>query len=195
LKKCAPAEGPRSAPCRTTCSSFIPGSPSPRGHYITGGVAVISRKAVEGSMPPAYMFFGYRTASSARDRAQESLGPGLGAAHGEPVLREAVSLSHERPAARALLRLEAQYAGLPVDRRRLRISHRPSRAMRLDMAWNRRDAAMDVIRAGDRLEAFLARGGRSGERDLVQNPWPSGSCRRCAPLQAQALVLNRRGRD
>ena len=89
----------------------------------------------------------------------------------------------------ALLRLEAQYAGLPVDLRRLRLSHRPYAVLiRLDISLDLDEAPpLAVVSSWGRLEAFLAPGDDLA-RGILYNTMAIGFLRAGALLQAQELA-------
>jgi ATP/maltotriose-dependent transcriptional regulator MalT len=89
----------------------------------------------------------------------------------------------------ALLRLESQYAGLPVDLRRLRLSHRPYAVlMRLDMSLDIDETPpLEVISSWGRLEAFLTPGDDLA-RGILYNTMAIGFLKAGALLQAQELA-------
>jgi len=83
----------------------------------------------------------------------------------------------------ALLRLEAQYPGLPVDLRRLRLSHRPLALLaRLDICVSIDEPPpLDIVTSWGRLEALLP----------ADDPWARGflfNMMTIGFLQADALV-------
>ena len=98
----------------------------------------------------------------------------------------------------ALLRLDAQYAGLPLDLRRLRVSHRPyALLMRLDLSLDLDESPpADVISSWGRLDAYLPPGDDMA-RGILYNTMAIGFLQAGALLQAQqfaedALAVYRR---
>lgn len=88
----------------------------------------------------------------------------------------------------ALLRLDAQYPRLPVDLRKLRLSHRPYAVlMWLDISLDLDEAPVEVIESWGRLEALLPPGDELA-RGILYNTMAIGFLQAGALLQARQLA-------
>jgi DNA-binding CsgD family transcriptional regulator len=135
------------------------------------------------------MFFGYRHGYQALETVLQKFGPDW-ERRTESLLFARLYLMIKSGQPRdALLRLEAQYAGLPVDLRRLRLSHRPYAVlMRLDMSLDIDETPpLEVISSWGRLEALFAPGDDMA-RGILYNTMAIGFLQAGALVQAQALA-------
>jgi DNA-binding CsgD family transcriptional regulator len=135
------------------------------------------------------MFFGYRHGYQALEAVLESFGPDWERRTESLLFARLYLLIKTGQPREALLRLEAQYPGLPVDLRRLRLSHRPYAVlMRLDMSLDIDETPpLDVISSWGRLEAFLAPGDDMA-RGILYNTMAIGFMQAGALVQAQELA-------
>ncbi|MDB6083237.1 MAG: alkS, partial [Gammaproteobacteria bacterium] len=135
------------------------------------------------------MFFGYRHGYQALEIVLESFGPDWERRTESLLFARLYLLIKSGQPREALLRLEAQYAGLPVDLRRLRLSHRPYAVlMRLDMSLDMDETPpLEVISSWGRLEAFLGPGDDMA-RGILYNTMAIGFLQAGALLQAQELA-------
>jgi DNA-binding CsgD family transcriptional regulator len=146
-------------------------------------------RAVEVFDAAGGMFFGYRQGYQALVRVLESFGA-EGERRTETVFLARLHLLMKSGRSReALLRLDAQYSGLPIDLRRLRVSHRPyALLMRLDLSLDLDESpALDVIASWGRLDAYLAPGDDMA-RGILYNTMAIGFLQAGALLQAQQFA-------
>ena len=135
------------------------------------------------------MFFGYRHGYQALGHVLESFGA-EGERRTESVFLARLQFMMKSGRSReALLRLDAQYAGLPIDLRRLRVSHRPyALLMRLDLSLDLDESPpLDVIASWGRLDAYLAPGDDMA-RGILYNTMAIGYLQAGALLQAQQFA-------
>jgi DNA-binding CsgD family transcriptional regulator len=106
------------------------------------------------------MFFGYRQGYQALETVLQKFGPDW-ETRTESLFFARLYLTVKSGRSReALMRLESQYPGLPVDLRRMRLSHRPYAVlMRLDVSLDVDETPpLDVISSWERLGGLLAPG-------------------------------------
>jgi DNA-binding CsgD family transcriptional regulator len=146
-------------------------------------------QAVEVFNAAGGMFFGYRHGYQALEKVLQSFGPDWERRTESLLFARLYLLIKSGQPREALLRLEAQYTGLPVDLRRLRLSHRPYAVlMRLDMSLDIDETPpLDVISSWGRLEAFLAPGDDMA-RGILYNTMAIGFLQAGALVQAQELA-------
>jgi DNA-binding CsgD family transcriptional regulator len=129
------------------------------------------------------MFFGGRHGYQALERILERFGPDWERrAEALFLARNTLMVKAGKPR-EALLRLDSQYPGLPVDLRRLRLSHRPLALLaRLDICVCMDEPPpLDIVRSWGRLEALLP----------ADDAWPRGflfNMMTLGFLQTDALV-------
>jgi DNA-binding CsgD family transcriptional regulator len=135
------------------------------------------------------MFFGYRHGYGALETVLESFGAEWERRTDSLLFARLYLLTKSGRTREALLRLEAQYPGLPVDLRRLRLSHRPyAILMRLDMSLDIDEAPpVEVILSWGRLDAFFAPGDDLA-RGILYNTMAIGFLQAGALPQAQQLA-------
>jgi DNA-binding CsgD family transcriptional regulator/tetratricopeptide (TPR) repeat protein len=135
------------------------------------------------------MFFGYRHGYQALETVLQSFGPDWERRTESLFFARLYMMIKSGQPREALLRLEAQYPGLPVDLRRLRLSHRPYAVlMRLDMTLDVDEAPpLEVISSWGRLDAFLEPGDDMA-RGILYNTMAIGFLQAGALLQAQELA-------
>jgi hypothetical protein len=99
------------------------------------------------------MFFGYRHGYQTLETVLQKFGPDWERRTESLLFARLYLMIKSGQPREALLRLEAQYAGLPVDLRRLRLSHRPYAVlMRLDMSLDIDETPpLEVISSWGRL--------------------------------------------
>jgi ATP/maltotriose-dependent transcriptional regulator MalT len=146
-------------------------------------------QAVEVFNAAGGMFFGYRHGYQALETVLRSFGPDWERRTESLFFARLYLMIKTGQSREALLRLEAQYPGLPVDLRRLRLSHRPYAVlMRLDMSLDVDEAPpLAVISSWGRLDAFLAPGDDMA-RGILYNTMAIGFLQAGALLQAQELA-------
>jgi LuxR family maltose regulon positive regulatory protein len=135
------------------------------------------------------MFFGYRHGYQALETVLAKFGPEWERCTESLLFARLYLMVKSGQPREALLRLEAQYAGLPVDLRRMRLSHRPYAVlMRLDMSLDMDETPpLEVISSWGRLEALLAPGDDLG-RGILYNSMAIGFLQAGALLQAQEFA-------
>jgi DNA-binding CsgD family transcriptional regulator len=106
------------------------------------------------------MFFGYRQGYQALATVLQKFGPEWEARTESLFFARLYLLVKSGQSREALMRLESQYPGLPVDLRRMRLSHRPYAVlMRLDVSLDVDETPpLDVISSWERLGGLLAPG-------------------------------------
>jgi len=135
------------------------------------------------------MFFGYRHGYQSLQQVLDGFGP-EGERRAESLFLARCQLLMKSGQSRAAMqRLDAQYAGLPLDLRRLRVSHRPyALLMRLDLSLDLDEApSLDVISSWGRLEAFLNPGDDIA-RGMLYNTMALAFLQAGALLQAQEFA-------
>lgn len=144
------------------------------------------------------MFFGYRHGYPALERVLESFGAEWERRSETLFLARMHLLVKSGQSREALIRLDAQYSGLPLDLRRLRVSHRPyALLMRLDLSLDLDESPpLEVISSWGRLDAFLNPGDELA-RGILYNTMAIGFLQAGALLQAEefateALTVYRR---
>jgi DNA-binding CsgD family transcriptional regulator/tetratricopeptide (TPR) repeat protein len=146
-------------------------------------------QAVEVFEAAGGMFFGYLHGYQALERVLESFGE-EGERRTESVFLARLKLLIKSGRSReALLRLDAQYVGLPLDLRRLRVSHRPyALLMRLDLSLDLDEAPpLDVISSWGKLDAFLNPDDEMA-RGILYNTMAIGFLQAGALVQAQEFA-------
>jgi DNA-binding CsgD family transcriptional regulator len=135
------------------------------------------------------MFFGYRHGYQALETVLARFGPEWERRTETLLFARLYLMVKSGQTREALLRLEAQYSGLPVDLRRMRLSHRPYAVlMRLDMSLDIDETPpLEVISSWGRLEGLLAPGDDVG-RGILYNTMAIGFLQAGALLQAQQLA-------
>jgi DNA-binding CsgD family transcriptional regulator len=135
------------------------------------------------------MFFGYRHGYQALESVLQKFGPDWERRTESLLFARLYLMIKSGQPREALLRLEAQYAGLPVDLRRLRLSHRPYAVlMRLDMSLDIDETPpLEVISSWGRLEALFAPGDDMA-RGILYNTMAIGFLQAGALVQAQELA-------
>jgi DNA-binding CsgD family transcriptional regulator len=135
------------------------------------------------------MFFGYRHGYQALETVLQKFGPDWERRTESLLFARLYLMIKSGQPREALLRLEAQYAGLPVDLRRLRLSHRPYAVlMRLDMSLDIDETPpLEVISSWGRLEALFAPGDDMA-RGILYNTMAIGFLQAGALVQAQELA-------
>jgi DNA-binding CsgD family transcriptional regulator len=135
------------------------------------------------------MFFGYRHGYQTLETVLQKFGPEWERRTESLLFARLYLMIKSGQPREALLRLEAQYAGLPVDLRRLRLSHRPYAVlMRLDMSLDIDETPpLEVISSWGRLEALFAPGDDMA-RGILYNTMAIGFLQAGALVQAQELA-------
>jgi DNA-binding CsgD family transcriptional regulator len=135
------------------------------------------------------MFFGYRHGYQTLEAVLQKFGPDWERRTESLLFARLYLMIKSGQPREALLRLEAQYAGLPVDLRRLRLSHRPYAVlMRLDMSLDIDETPpLEVISSWGRLEALFAAGDDMA-RGILYNTLAIGFLQAGALVQAQELA-------
>jgi DNA-binding CsgD family transcriptional regulator len=135
------------------------------------------------------MFFGYRHGYQTLETVLAKFGPEWERRTESLLFARLYLMVKSGQPREALLRLEAQYAGLPVDLRRMRLSHRPYAVlMRLDMSLDMDETPpLEVISSWGRLEALLSPGDDLG-RGILYNSMAIGFLQAGALLQAQEFA-------
>jgi len=135
------------------------------------------------------MFFGYRHGYQALEQVLKAAGPDL-EQHSEDLYFARLWLMIKSGQPReALLRLEARHPGLPVDLRRMRLSHRPYAVLlRIDISMDIDETPpVEVIASWGRLEALLPPGDDLG-RGLLFNTMAIGFLQADALLEAEKMA-------
>ena len=159
-------------------------------HAITSLVDLgLFTQAIEVFNAAGGMFFGYRHGYQALETVLAKFGPEWERRTETLLFARLYLMVKSGQPREALLRLEAQYSGLPVDLRRMRLSHRPYAVlMRLDMSLDMDETPpLEVISSWGRLEALLAPGDDLG-RGILYNSMAIGFLQAGALLQAQELA-------
>jgi DNA-binding CsgD family transcriptional regulator len=106
------------------------------------------------------MFFGYRQGYQALETVLQKFGPDWETRTESLFFARLYLIVKSGQSREALMRLESQYPGLPVDLRRMRLSHRPyALLMRLDISLdNDETPPLDVISSWERLGGLFAPG-------------------------------------
>jgi DNA-binding CsgD family transcriptional regulator len=134
------------------------------------------------------MFFGYRHGYQALETVLEKFGPDWERRTESLFFARLYLMIKSGQPREALLRLEAQYAGLPIDLRRLRLSHRPYAVlMRIDMSLDNETPPLEVISSWGRLGALFAPGDEMA-RGILYNTMAIGFLQAGALVQAQELA-------
>jgi DNA-binding CsgD family transcriptional regulator len=135
------------------------------------------------------MFFGYRQGPRALTVVLDAFGPDWERRHEPLFLARLYLLIKSGQPREALLRLEAQQPGLPVDLRRLRVSHRPYAVlMRIDLSLDLDEPPpLEVVASWGRLEAFFTPGDELA-RGILYNIMALGFLEAGALSQAQELA-------
>ena len=140
-------------------------------------------EAVEVFEAAGGIFFGYRHGFHALERVLERLGPERERNTESLFFARLYLMIKSGQVREALLRLDSQHPGLPVDLRRLRLSHRPyALLLRIDLSLDiDENPPLEVIASWGRLEALFPPGDTLA-RGLLYNTMAIGF------LQAGALV-------
>jgi DNA-binding NarL/FixJ family response regulator len=135
------------------------------------------------------MFFGYRHGYQALEAVLEKFGPDWERRTESLFFARLYLMIKSGQPRDALLRLEAQHPGLPIDLRRLRLSHRPyALLMRLDMSLDIDETPpLEVISSWGRLEALFAPGDDLA-RGILFNTMAIGFLQAGALLEAQEVA-------
>ncbi len=135
------------------------------------------------------MFFGYRHGYQALERVLDGFGLEWERRTESVFLARLHVLVKSGQSREALIRLDAQYAGLPIDLRRLRVSHRPhALLMRLDLSLDLDESPpLEVISSWGRLDAFLNPGDELA-RGILYNTMAIGYLQARALLQAEEFA-------
>jgi DNA-binding CsgD family transcriptional regulator len=106
------------------------------------------------------MFFGYRQGYQALKTVLQKFGPEWETRTESLFFARLYLIVKSGQSREALMRLESQYPGLPVDLRRMRLSHRPyALLMRLDISLdNDETPPLDVVSSWERLGGLFAPG-------------------------------------
>jgi len=106
------------------------------------------------------MFFGYRQGYQALESVLQKFGPDWEARTESLFFARLYLIVKSGRSREALMRLESQHPGLPVDLRRMRLSHRPYAVlMRLDISLDIDETPpLDVISSWERLGGLFAQG-------------------------------------
>jgi DNA-binding CsgD family transcriptional regulator len=135
------------------------------------------------------MFFGYRQGYQALETVLQKFGPHW-ETRTESLFFARLYLSVKSGRSReALVRLEAQHPGLPVDLRRMRLSHRPYAVlMRLDISLDIDETPpLDVISSWERLGGLFAPGDDMA-LGILYNTMAIGFLQAGALVQAQEVA-------
>lgn len=135
------------------------------------------------------MFFGYRQGYQALETVLQKFGPDW-ETRTESLFFARLYLSVKSGRSReALMRLESQYPGLPVDLRRMRLSHRPYAVlMRLDVSLDVDETPpLDVISSWERLGGLLVPGDDMA-LGILYNTMVIGFLQAGALVQAQEVA-------
>jgi DNA-binding CsgD family transcriptional regulator len=135
------------------------------------------------------MFFGYRHGYQALEQVLKAAGPDR-EQHSEDLFFARLWLMIKCGQPReALLRLEARYPGLPVDLRRMRLSHRPYAVLlRVDISLDIDETPpVEVIASWGRLQALLPPGDDLA-RGLLFNTMAIGFLQADALLEAEKMA-------
>jgi DNA-binding NarL/FixJ family response regulator len=146
-------------------------------------------QAVEVYNAAGGMFFGYRHGYQALETVLEKFGPDWERRTESLFFARLYLMIKSGQPREALLRLEAQYAGLPVDLRRLRLSHRPHAVlMRIDISLDIDETPpLEVISSWGRLGALFAPDDDLA-RGILYNTMAIGFVQAGALVQAQELA-------
>jgi len=135
------------------------------------------------------MFFGYRHGYQALESVLEKFGPDWERRTESLLLARLYLMVKSGQSREALMRLESQYSGLPVDLRRMRLSYRPYAVLiRLDLSLDIDDTPpLEVISSWGRLGALLTPGDDIA-RGILCNTMAIGFLQAGALVQAQELA-------
>jgi DNA-binding CsgD family transcriptional regulator len=135
------------------------------------------------------MFFGYRHGYQALEAVLEKFGPDWERQTESLFFARLWLMIKSGQPREALMRLETQYAALPIDLRRLRLSHRPYAVlMRIDMSLDIDETPpLEVISSWGRLGALFAPGDDMA-RGILYNTMAIGFLQAGALVQAQELA-------
>jgi DNA-binding CsgD family transcriptional regulator len=131
------------------------------------------------------MFFGHRHGFPSLEQVLDAFGSEWERRTESVFLARILLLVKSGQSREALIRLDAQYSGLPIDLRRLRVTHRPyALLMRLDLSLDLDESPpLDVITSWGRLDAFLSPGDVLA-RGVLYNSMAIGYLQAGALLQA-----------
>lgn len=135
------------------------------------------------------MFFGYRHGYQALESVLEKFGPDWERRTENLLFARLYLMVKSGQSREALVRLEAQYAGLPIDLRRMRLSHRPYAVLlNLDMSLDIDETpSLEVISSWGRLAALFAPGDDLA-RGILYNTMAIAFLQAGALVQAQELA-------
>jgi ATP/maltotriose-dependent transcriptional regulator MalT len=135
------------------------------------------------------MFFGYRHGYQALESVLEKFGPDWEWRTESLFLARMYLMVKSGQSREALVRLESQHSGLPVDLRRMRLSYRPYAVLiRLDLSLDIDDTPpLEVISSWGRLGALLTPGDDMA-RGILCNTMAIGFLQAGALVQAQTLA-------
>jgi DNA-binding CsgD family transcriptional regulator len=160
-----------------------------------------STQALEIFMRAGGAFFGYRHGYQALARVLESFAPQQEQRSDELFYARLWLMIKSGQPREALLRLEARHPGLPVDLRRMRLSHRPMAVLlRIDISLDIDETPpLEVIASWGRLQALLPAGNELA-LGLLFNTMAIGFLQADALLEAEqmateALAAYRRARS
>jgi DNA-binding CsgD family transcriptional regulator/tetratricopeptide (TPR) repeat protein len=135
------------------------------------------------------MFFGYRQGYQALEMVLQKFGPDWEARTESLFFARLYLIVKSGRSREAFMRLEAQYPGLPVDLRRMRLSHRPYAVlMRLDISLDIDETPpLDVISSWERLGGLFAPGDDVA-LGILYNTMAIGFLQAGALVQAQQIA-------
>lgn len=134
------------------------------------------------------MYFGYRHGYQGLEKVLDAFGPEWERRRESLFFARLYLLVKTGKSREALLRLDAQYPRLPVDLRKLRLSHRPYAVlMCLDISLDIDEPPLEVVESWGRLEALLPPGDDLA-RGILYNTMAIGFMQADALLQAQQLA-------
>jgi DNA-binding CsgD family transcriptional regulator len=146
-------------------------------------------QAVEVFNAAGGMFFGYRQGYQALETVLKKFGPDWEERTESLFFARLYLMVKSGQAREAFMRLESQCPGLPVDLRRMRLSHRPYAVlMRLDISLDHDDTPpLEVISSWERLGALFAPGDDMA-LGILYNTMAIGFLQAGALVQAQELA-------
>jgi DNA-binding CsgD family transcriptional regulator len=149
----------------------------------------LAERAIEVFNAAGGMFFGYRQGYQALEIVLEKFGAGWEARSDSLFFARLYLIVKSGSSREALMRLEAQHPGLPVDLRRMRLSHRPYAVlMRLDISLDMDETPpLDVISSWERLGGLFAPGDDMA-LGILYNTMAIGFLQAGALVQAQEVA-------
>ena len=146
-------------------------------------------QAVEVFNAAGGMFFGYRQGYQALETVLQKFGPDWEVRAENLFFARLYLMVKSGQSREALMRLESLYPGLPVDLRRMRLSHRPYAVlMRIDISLDSDETPpLEVISSWERLGALFAPGDDLA-LGILYNTMAIGFMQAGALVQAQELA-------